>query len=222
MAACLFCVAMLLLGDPAADAFTMSVRPASNDKASRGLQRKDFVKQVVGASAVAAAGAASSPLASVAAAPPAAGTVAPDFTLPSNTGKDINLKDFLKNAKHTVLYFYPGDFTSGCTIEAQGFQKDFAKYGEKNAQIVGVSVDSIEKHLNFEKSYGLQFPLLSDIGATVAEKYGSKLEIPFMGKFANRLTFIIGSDGKIEKVFTDVEGKVAKHSEQVLSTLASL
>lgn len=56
------------------------------------------------------------------------------------------------------------------------------------------------KHLNFEKSYGLQFPLLSDIGANVADAYGSKLEIPFMGKFANRLTFIIGSDGKIEKV----------------------
>lgn len=56
------------------------------------------------------------------------------------------------------------------------------------------------QHLDFEKSYGLQFPLLSDIGAKVADKYGSKLEIPFMGKFANRLTFIIGSDGKIEKV----------------------
>ncbi|CAM9260390.1 unnamed protein product [Laminaria digitata] len=148
--------------------------------------------------------------------------MAPDFTLPSNTGKDISLKDLLKKAKHTVLYFYPGDFTSSCTIEAQGFQKDFAKYGEKDAQIVGVSVDSIEKHLNFEKSYDLQFPLLSDIGANVADLYGSKLDIPFMGKFANRLTFIIGSDGKIEKVYSDVEGKVAKHSADVLATLATL
>ena len=59
---------------------------------------------------------------------------------------------------------------------------------------------AVFQHLNFEKSYSLQFPLLSDIGANVADLYGSKLEIPFMGKFANRLTFIIGSDGKIEKV----------------------
>ncbi|CAM9348616.1 unnamed protein product, partial [Sphacelaria rigidula] len=153
---------------------------------------------------------------------PTAGSVAPDFTLPSNTGKDINLKELLTKAKHTVLYFYPGDFTSGCTIEAKGFQKDFDKFKAAGAQIVGVSVDSVDKHLDFEKSYGLQFPLLSDVGANVADKYGSKLDIPFMGKFANRLTFIIGSDGKIEKVFTDVEGKVAKHSEEVLATLASL
>jgi peroxiredoxin Q/BCP len=95
---------------------------------------------------------------------PPVGSEAPEFSLPSNTGKDIGLSDL--KGKRTVLYFYPGDFTSGCTIEAQGFEKNIAKFSELNTQVVGVSVDAVDKHLDFTKKYGLDFPLLSDKGIT--------------------------------------------------------
>merc|ERR1719502_2071414 len=151
---------------------------------------------------------------------PSLGSPAPDFSLPSNTGKPISLAD-LKGSR-TVLYFYPGDFTSGCTIEAQAFQRDYPKYKELDAKIIGVSVDSVEKHLDFSKSYGLDFPLLSDQGGKVSAQYGTLLDIPFMGKFSNRQTYIISPDGKVEYVFTDVESRLAKHSSEVLAKLTEL
>ena len=151
---------------------------------------------------------------------PALGSAAPDFSLPSNTGKTISLSD-LKGSR-TVLYFYPGDFTSGCTIEAQAFQRDVPKYKELDTKIVGVSVDSVEKHLDFSKSYGLDFPLLSDQGGKVSGQYGTLLDIPFMGKFSNRQTYIISPDGKVEYIFTDVESRLAKHSNEVLAKLVEL
>lgn len=151
---------------------------------------------------------------------PILGSPAPAFSLPSNAGKAISLDDL--KGKRTVLYFYPGDFTSGCTIEAQGFEKNIQKFNDLGVQVVGVSVDSVEKHLDFGKSYGLDFPLLSDNGGTVSNKYGTLLDLGFLGKFSNRQTYIISPDSKIEYVFTDVEGKVAKHAEDVLDTLAKL
>ena len=150
---------------------------------------------------------------------PTVGSVAPDFSLPSNRGKDISLADYA--GKTLVLYFYPGDFTSGCTIEAQGFERDFKEYQKLNTEILGVSVDSVEKHLDFGKSYNLEFPLVSDKGGAVSNKYGSLLNLGPIGKFSNRQTYII-KDGKVEYVFTDVEGKVAKHSQDVLSKLVAL
>jgi peroxiredoxin Q/BCP len=140
--------------------------------------------------------------------------------LPSNSGKEISLKDLA--GKRTVLYFYPGDFTQGCTIEAQAFERDIEKYKDLGVQVVGVSVDSVDKHLDFKKKYGLDFPLLSDQGGKVSDKYGSLLDLKFLGKFSNRQTYIISPEGKIEYVFTDVESKVAKHSEDVLKKLSNL
>lgn len=156
----------------------------------------------------------------VAASLPLVGSDAPDFSIPANTGSSISKKDLL--GKTTVLYFYPGDFTQGCTIEAQAFQRDYDQYKALGVQIIGVSVDSIEKHLDFSKKYGLSFTLASDQGGVVSNAFGSLLDLGFIGKFSNRQTYIIDKEGKIAAVFTDVEGKVAKHSEEVLKKLSEL
>jgi len=120
------------------------------------------------------------------------------------------------------LRLYSGDFTQGCTIEAQAFERDFSKYKELGAQIVGVSVDTVEKHLDFKKTYGLDFPLLSDKDGVISNKYGSLLDLGFIGKFSNRQTYIISPDLKVTYVFTDVESRVAKHSQDVLEKLTLL
>jgi thioredoxin-dependent peroxiredoxin len=148
---------------------------------------------------------------------PAVGTPAPDFSLTSNEGKKTSLKDF--RGKWVALYFYPKDFTSGCTIEAHNFQRDIAKYEKMNAVIIGVSVDTAESHKEFCAKEGLSFKLLSDTDAKVSTDYGSIME--YNGaKLSARNTFIIDPQGKIAKVFIGV--KPATHSEEVLSALAAL
>jgi peroxiredoxin Q/BCP len=148
---------------------------------------------------------------------PAVGTAAPDFSLTTNEGKPASLKDF--RGKWVVLYFYPKDFTSGCTTEARNFQRDLAKYDAAHAIILGVSVDSAESHKDFCAKEGLNFKLLSDPNATVSSEYGSVME--YNGaKLSARNTFIIDPEGKIVKVFTGVKPDV--HSEEVLAALAGL
>ncbi|HEY7159925.1 MAG TPA: peroxiredoxin [Acidobacteriota bacterium] len=148
---------------------------------------------------------------------PSAGTAAPDFSLTTNEGKPASLKDF--HGKWVVLYFYPKDFTSGCTIEARNFQKDLAKFEQANAVILGVSVDSAESHKDFCAKEGLNFKLLSDSDAAVSTKYGSVMD--YNGaKLSARNTFIIDPEGKIVKVYTGVKPDV--HSGEVLAELAKL
>ena len=148
---------------------------------------------------------------------PAAGSAAPDFALTTNEGKQASLKDF--HGKWVVLYFYPKDFTSGCTMEAHNFQRDLAKYEQAGAVILGVSVDSAESHKSFCAKEGLNFKLLSDPDAAVSTQYGSVMD--YNGsKLSARNTFLIDPDGKIVKVFTAVKPDV--HSEEVLASLASL
>ncbi|MGD0681843.1 MAG: peroxiredoxin [Terracidiphilus sp.] len=146
---------------------------------------------------------------------PAVGQVAPGFTLPSQDGTQISLDSF--RGKWVVLYFYPKDMTSGCTIEAHNFQRDQAQYDAANAVILGVSVDTPESHKQFCTKEGLTFRLLADPGHKVVEAYGS------LGHFAtftiaNRNTFLIDPSGKIAKVWTKVQ--VQHHSEEVLAALA--
>jgi peroxiredoxin Q/BCP len=149
--------------------------------------------------------------------PPAVGKPAPDFNLKSNESKDVSLKDY--RGKWVVLYFYPKDFTSGCTIEARNFQKDIAAYEKASAVILGVSVDSAESHKDFCAKEGLTFKLLSDVGGDVSTAYGSVIERTG-GKISARNTFIIDPKGNVAKVFMGV--RVAQHSEEVLSALAEL
>lgn len=148
---------------------------------------------------------------------PAVGAAAPTFNLTTNEGKQVSLGDF--KGKWVVLYFYPKDFTSGCTLEARNFQRDLAKYDAANAVILGVSIDTAESHKEFCAKEGLNFKLLSDSEAKVSEQYGSIME--YNGaKYSERNTFIIDPQGKIARVFEKV--KPGGHSEEVLAALASL
>lgn len=160
---------------------------------------------------------ASAALAVVPADPPAVGSVAPEFTLTTNEGNQAALKDF--RGKWVVLYFYPKDFTSGCTLEAHNFQTDLDKYKAANAVILGVSVDNAESHKSFCAKEGLAFKLLSDTDAKVSDTYGSVMEYNGM-KLSARNTFIIDPKGKIAKVFMKVSP--GGHSAEVLAALAEL
>src|SRR5215204_5222640 len=148
---------------------------------------------------------------------PAVGAAAPSFKLVTNEGKEASLGDF--KGKWVVLYFYPKDFTSGCTVEAHNFQRDLEKYTAANAVILGVSIDTAESHKEFCAKEGLNFKLLADTEAKVSESYGSTAE--YNGKkYSARNTFIIDPKGNVVKVFEKV--KVAAHSEEVLAALAEL
>ena len=148
---------------------------------------------------------------------PEVGQPAPDFSLTTGDGSQVSLKDY--RGKWIVLYFYPKDFTSGCTLEAQNFQRDLTQYQNARAVILGVSVDSAQSHKDFCAKEGLNFKLLSDPDGKVSEQYGSAMD--YKGaKMASRNTFLINPQGKIAKVYSGV--KPAGHSDQVLKDLAEL
>jgi peroxiredoxin Q/BCP len=148
---------------------------------------------------------------------PAVGAAAPDFSLTTNEGKPASLKDF--RGKWVVLYFYPKDFTGGCTLEAHNFQRDLAKYEAAHAVILGVSVDTAESHKSFCAKEGLAFKLLSDPKGEVSTRYGSTMD--YNGAtYAARNTFLVDPEGKIAKEFIGVSP--AGHSEEVLAALGGL
>ena len=147
-------------------------------------------------------------------APPAEGTKAPGFTLKSQEGKEVSLKDF--KGKWVVLYFYPKDQTPGCSREAHNFEVDQPKYAARNAVVLGVSVDSVESHKRFCTKDGLNFKLLSDTDKKVSDAYGSLTNFGVV-KFSTRNTFLIDPSGKIAKAYISVDP--AKHSHEVLADL---
>ena len=148
---------------------------------------------------------------------PAVGSAAPDFTLNSQDGKSISLHDY--KGKWVVLYFYPKDMTSGCTIEAHNFQRDLAKYDAKNAVILGVSVQDEKSHQEFCAKESLTFKLLADTKKEVSEKYDSVMNLGVM-KLSSRHTFLIDPNGVVRRVWTSVDVKT--HSDDVLAAIDQL
>jgi thioredoxin-dependent peroxiredoxin len=148
---------------------------------------------------------------------PAYGTSAPDFTLNSQDGKPLSLRDL--RGKWVVLYFYPKDFTSGCTKEAHNFQRDLAQYEEKNAVILGVSVQDEATHQKFCAKEGLSFKLLADSKYEVSSSYDSLVNLG-VAKLSARHTFLIDSVGVVRKIYFNVNAE--KHSTEVLADLARL
>jgi thioredoxin-dependent peroxiredoxin len=148
---------------------------------------------------------------------PTAGSPAPDFTLASQESKLVSLHDF--KGQWVVLYFYPKDMTAGCTIEAHNFQRDQAEYDKLRAAVVGVSVDTVNSHVQFCTKENLTFKLLADpMGGTVAAYGSAKMNGDKV--IALRNTFLIDPEGVIRKVFTKVNP--TPHSQEVLTALAEL
>lgn len=145
---------------------------------------------------------------------PAINQPAPEFTLPTNTGDgEVSLSDF--RGRWVVIYFYPKDFTAGCTLEARRFQQDLPKYLDKNTQIIGVSADSVDSHAEFCDSEGLKFPLLADTTGAVSKAYGS-----WLGVASIRHSFLIDPNGILRETFVKVNPAI--HSAEVLARLDEL
>ena len=151
-------------------------------------------------------------------APLAPGTSAPAFTLPSQTEAMVSLKDY--KGKYVVLYFYPKDMTTGCTIEAHNFERDTAKYTALNAVVLGVSLDTVESHKTFCSKDSLNFKLLADPEGKVIADYGVPVMTHGDAKYATRDTYLIGPDGKVVK-FWEVKN-VQGHSDEVLAAISEL
>jgi len=146
------------------------------------------------------------------------GDKAPDFSAPTNGGGHVSLSDL--GGKNVVLYFYPKDDTPGCTKEACAFRDEFAAFKKIGAVVLGVSIDSPKAHDKFVEKYKLPFPLLSDADKKIVEAYGVWGQKSFMGRKymgTHRVTFLIGPDGVIKRIWPEV--KPDKHAEEVLAAL---
>jgi len=151
---------------------------------------------------------------------PKAGDLAPDFQLPSSTGKEITLREY--QGQDVILYFYPKDDTPGCTAQACGFRDHEGDLNREGAVVLGVSTDPLESHGKFQKKYTLNFPLLSDQTADVAKMYGVWKEKNLYGRRTwgvARTTYWIGPDGRVKKVYKKID--TAKHAEEILADLSA-
>lgn len=149
----------------------------------------------------------------------AEGTVAPDFKMRDSDGKEMKLSE-LRGKKSVAVYFYPKDFTPGCTMEATEFSRDYKKFRDAGIEIVGVSPDDEESHQKFRAKMGMPYPLVADTENEVSKKYKVYGMKSFMGRNymgVNRSTFLVDKSGKIAKVYRKV--KPAGHSKEVLDAL---
>ena len=135
------------------------------------------------------------------------GDKAPEFLLPNQDGVNVSLTDYL--GKDLLVYFYPGDFTPGCTAQACNFRDHYSEYEQRGITIVGVSMNSKESHKKFQEKYNLPFDVLIDISGEVTDKYNSLFKLTLFGldllKFSKRNSFIINKNGNISKIFENVD-----------------
>jgi peroxiredoxin Q/BCP len=151
---------------------------------------------------------------------PKVGDAAPPFTLPADDGSTVSLAGLL--GRPVVLYFYPKDDTSGCTVEACEFRDRWSDVQATGAVLLGVSPDPVASHVKFRRKHALPFPLLADTDHRVAEAYGVWGEKSMYGRKylgVRRTTFVIGADGRIRRVFEKV--KPRGHAAEVLAALAA-
>ena len=143
--------------------------------------------------------------------------MAPDFTLPSQSGEMVSLKDFL-GKRPVVLFFYPKDNTLGCTKEVCAFRDSIEDFSKLDAEVIGISSDSVESHRGFAEKHKLPFTLLSDEGGRVRKLY----DVPnSFGLFPGRVTHVVDKDGIVRHVFSS-QIEVEKHVEEALKTLESI
>lgn len=146
------------------------------------------------------------------------GDKAPDFSADTSGGGHVSLSDF--KGKNVVLYFYPKDDTPGCTKEACAFRDAYARFGKKGAVVLGVSPDPVKSHDKFTEKFKLPFTLLADPEKKIVQDYGVWGEKTFMGRKymgTHRVTFLIGPDGRIKKIWPKV--KPEEHAEEVLAAI---
>ena len=146
------------------------------------------------------------------------GSAAPNFTLPSQENKPVSLSDY--KGKWVVLYFYPKDQTSGCTIEAHNFQRDTKKFEALNALVLGVSLDTVDSHKAFCTKDSLTFKLLADPDRKVVEAYGVPVKSFGPMHYAERDTFLISPEGKVVKQWEVKD--IQAHSGEVLAAIESM
>ena len=144
------------------------------------------------------------------------GSVAPDFTLPSQEGEMVSLKDF-SGRKPVVLFFYPKDDSPGCTKEVCAFRDNLEEFSKLDAQVIGISSDSVESHRRFAAKHDLSFPLLSDEGGNIRSLYG----VPkTFGLFPGRVTYVIDKESVVRHVFAS-QLSVDRHVQEALAALRS-
>ena len=145
------------------------------------------------------------------------GSIAPDFSLPTQSGQMLSLRDFI-GERPIVLFFYPKDDTPGCTKQACAFRNDYEGFGKLDAEVIGISSDSVESHRSFVAKYDLPYTLLSDEQRKVRKLYG----VPnTLGIFPGRVTYVIDKEGIVRHVFSSQLG-AEKHVEEALKALRSL
>ena len=148
-----------------------------------------------------------------------AGIKAPNFTLPSSSGRDVSLEDFI--GTKVLIFFYPKDDTPGCTIEACGIRDEYENIKQKDTIVFGISADDLDSHNSFIKKFGLNFELLSDLDKKVSTTYGAWGEKVLYGKKSigmKRMSFLINQEGLIAKIWKKVTPD--KHASQILEAIS--